>query len=117
MTATKRRAHIFLETGVTMTKGKTIQTVAAKAPILVAVAIVLGLIPSTLMALGLQGFPIGLTVFLLTLALCAIGFASGKFRIFWFCWGVASAACFLLFGMATPVGMALALPILLSNWL
>ena|GEM_PF-4665532 len=88
-----------------------------KAPILVAIAIVLGGIPSTLMALGLQGFPIGLTVLLLTLALCALGFALGRFRIFWCGWGVASAACFLLFGVATPFGMAMALPILLSNWL
>jgi len=115
MTATKQRVYIFFETDATMTEGKTIQSVAAKAPILVAIAIVLGLIPSTLMALGSQGFTIGLTVLLLTLALCALGFASGKFRIFWCCWGVASAACFLLFGMATPVGMALALPIFLSN--
>ncbi|KQV81329.1 hypothetical protein ASC90_03120 [Rhizobium sp. Root1220] len=98
-----------------MTDGKAVQSVAAKAPVLVAIAIVLGLIPRAMMALGARGLPIGLTVLLLTLALCALGFASGRFRIFWCCWGVASVAFFLLFGMATPVGMVLAMPMLLSN--
>lgn len=55
-----------------MTEGKSIQNVVAKAPILVAVAIVLGLVPSILVSLGSQGFTIGLTVLLLTLALCAL---------------------------------------------
>lgn len=100
-----------------MPEGNTIQKIAAKAPTLVMIAMLLGLIPSVLMALGSKGFPAGLTVLLLTLALCALGFASGRFRLFWCCWGVASVAFFLLFGMATPVGMALVLPMLLSNWL
>jgi hypothetical protein len=103
-----------VENDATMADGKAIQSVAAKAPVLVAITIVLGLIPRTMIALESRGFPVGLTVLLLTLALCALGFASGRFRIFWCCWGAASVAFFILFGMANPVGMVLAMPMLLS---
>lgn len=93
------------------------QKLSARAPALVATAMLVGIIPHVLMVFGIRGFAVGLTFFLLTLALCATGLTTGRFRIFWWSWGVASVAFFLLFGMATPVGMALALPLLVSNWL
>ena len=92
------------------------QNLYAKAPVLVATAMLLGIIPNVLMALGIRGFAVGVTFFLLTLALCAAGIVIGRFRIFWWSWGVASVVFFLLFGVATPVGMALAVPMLVSNW-
>lgn len=93
------------------------QNLSAKAPVLVAAAILLGIIPHVLMVFGISGFAVGVTFFLMTLALCAAGIKIGRFRIFWWCWGVTSVALFFLFGMATPVGIALAVPMLLSNWL
>lgn len=89
---------------------------AAKAPALVAAAVFLGLVPTALAGLGFRGFAVGSAIFLLTLALCAVGFAVGRFRLFWGCWGAASTVFFFLFGIATPVGMALALPVLVSRW-
>jgi hypothetical protein len=100
-----------------MPEGNAMQKLSEKAPALVVTAILLGIIPHALMVLGIRGFAIGLTFFLLNLALCAAGLMTRRFRIFWWCWGVASVALFLLFGMATPVGMLLALPLLMSNWL
>jgi hypothetical protein len=66
--------------------------------------------------LEIKGFVIGLIVFLLNLALCAVGLATGRFRAFWLGWGAASVGFFTLFGMATPIGMLLVLPQLMSNW-
>ncbi|MCQ1766102.1 hypothetical protein NOJ28_11200 [Neorhizobium galegae] len=93
------------------------QKLSAKAPGLFATAIFLTIIPHVLLVLGIEGFAVNLTLFLLSLAVCAGGLATGRFRIFWWCWGVASLAFFLLLGMMSPAGMVLILPVLLSNWL
>jgi hypothetical protein len=98
-----------------MPDGNAMQKLSEKAPGLVVTAVLIGIIPHVLMVLGIRGFAIGLTFFLLNLALCAAGLITRRFGIFWWCWGVASVALFLLFGTATPVGMVLALPLLVSN--
>ncbi|WP_154721013.1 hypothetical protein [Ciceribacter sp. T2.26MG-112.2] len=89
---------------------------AELSPVLMATAILLGMIPQNLRLSGIQGFHIGLTFFFINLAVCALGLASRKLRPFWLSWAVASIAFFILFGMATPVGMVLILPIFISHW-
>ncbi|UFI06781.1 hypothetical protein [Roseibium aggregatum] len=95
-----------------MIKGFDIQRLAERAPVLIATSILLGMVPQVLRMSGINGFYICLTIFLLNLALCTVGLASGKFRLFWLLWAAASIASFILFGMATPVGVVLTLPII-----
>lgn len=100
-----------------MPKTNAFRDPSAKAASIVASAILLGCISTALTASGTGEFGIGLAFFLLTLVLCTVGIATGRFRIFWWSWGVASVSFFLLFGMATPVAMVLALPRLVSAFM
>ncbi|MDI7863956.1 hypothetical protein MRS76_18560 [Rhizobiaceae bacterium n13] len=100
-----------------MSDGNAMGRLAERGPVLVEIALLMGIVPHALMVLGIRGFTIGLIFFLLNLALCAMGLAAGMFRVFWLCWGLASVAFFILFGMTTPIGMVLVLPRLTSHWL
>lgn len=96
-----------------MFEGSHRQRLAELTPALIATAAILGMIPPTLGLSEISSFYIGTTFFVLNLALCALGFASAKFRLGWLLWAALSIACFILFGMATPVGMILILPLFL----
>ncbi|MDM9622633.1 hypothetical protein QTL94_20020 [Rhizobium sp. S96] len=63
---------------------------AENAPYLLALTILIGLVPRALIVADVQSFAVGTACFILSLAICAVGFLSGRFRLLWALW----CACF-----------------------
>lgn len=74
--------------------------------VLLASAIFLGVLPAILRALEvLPSFLLGFSVFALNIVVCLLGAAS-QYRLWWLTYAAACVAVFLLFGMSSPVSLA-----------
>ena len=47
----------------------------------------------------IRNIAIGLTCFAVNLAICAVGYLTGRYRIFWALWAISSVIALVLIGM------------------
>ena len=95
---------------------KCIKKVASgdKASQLLVLTLVVGVLPGVFLGADVQSPAIGLAFFILHLAICVVGFLTGRFRLFWTIWAITSVAALVLFGMTSPIGLLWALPFMFS---
>lgn len=70
---------------------------------LVVMLILISFVPSFFGVFGIRSSSIGLTCAVLNLAICAAGYLTGRFRVFWVLWALSSVIVLVLIGMVNPL--------------